>query len=72
MRFKAALLTVGLLIAASASGQTPPLLLGEDTVKVSDHVWANMGFPNIGIVIGGRGVAHWWSTQGSGRATAPP
>lgn len=54
MRLKAALLTVGLLIAASASGQSPPLLLGEDTVKVSDHVWAIMGFPNIGIVIGAR------------------
>lgn len=27
-------------------------LLGEDTVKVSDHVWAIMGWPNIGIVVG--------------------
>ena len=29
-------------------------LLGEDTVKVSDHVWAIMGFPNIAIVTGTR------------------
>lgn len=27
-------------------------MLGEDTVKVSDHVWAIMGFPNVGIVVG--------------------
>jgi glyoxylase-like metal-dependent hydrolase (beta-lactamase superfamily II) len=27
-------------------------VLGEDTVKISDHVWAIMGFPNIGIVVG--------------------
>ena len=24
----------------------------ENTVKVSDHVWAIMGWPNIGIVVG--------------------
>jgi glyoxylase-like metal-dependent hydrolase (beta-lactamase superfamily II) len=34
-------------------GATTPLL-GEDTVKVSDHVWAIMGFPNIAIVVGTR------------------
>jgi glyoxylase-like metal-dependent hydrolase (beta-lactamase superfamily II) len=28
-------------------------ILGETTVKVSDHVWAIMGFLNIGIVVGG-------------------
>ena len=27
-------------------------LLGESTVKVSDYVWAIMGWPNIGIVVG--------------------
>jgi glyoxylase-like metal-dependent hydrolase (beta-lactamase superfamily II) len=27
-------------------------VLGEDTVKVSEHVWAIQGFPNIGIVVG--------------------
>ncbi len=39
------------LVAAAASAQTQPIL-GEDTVKVSDHVWAIMGWPNIGIVVG--------------------
>jgi len=29
-------------------------LVGENPVKVSDHVWAIMGFPNIGIVVGTR------------------
>lgn len=29
-------------------------LIGEDTVKISDHVWAIMGFPNIAIVTGTR------------------
>ena len=37
--------------AAAASAQNQPVL-GEDTVKVSDHVWAIMGWPNIGIVVG--------------------
>src|SRR5215469_16537046 len=29
-------------------------VLGEDAVKVSDNVWAIMGFPNIAIVVGNR------------------
>ena len=41
-----------LVTAAAAFAQNQPIL-GEDTVKVSDHVWAIMGFPNIGIVVGG-------------------
>lgn len=31
-------------------------LIGEDTVKISDHVEAIMGFPNIAIVTGTRGT----------------
>jgi len=27
-------------------------MIGENTTKVSDHVWAIMGFPNIAIVVG--------------------
>lgn len=46
-----------LLTAAFAcmvvSAQNQPIL-GEDTVKVSDHVWAIMGFPNIAIIVGNR------------------
>jgi glyoxylase-like metal-dependent hydrolase (beta-lactamase superfamily II) len=29
-------------------------MLGEAATRVSDHVWAIMGFPNIGIVVGSR------------------
>ena len=39
------------LVAVPAFPQNQPIL-SEDTVKVSDHVWAIMGFPNIGIVVG--------------------
>jgi glyoxylase-like metal-dependent hydrolase (beta-lactamase superfamily II) len=45
------------LVGIAASGQGVPMqhdLLGEDTVRVSDHVWALMGFPNIGIIVGQR------------------
>jgi len=41
------------LAAALAFGQSQPIL-GEETVRISDHVWAIMGFPNIGIVVGNR------------------
>ena len=37
-------------VRQNAPEQNP--LLGENTVKVSDHVWAIMGWPNIGIVVG--------------------
>ena len=43
----AALAAIGLC----AQNQT---ILGEDTVKVSDHVWAIMGFPNVAIIVGNR------------------
>ncbi|HTS64773.1 MAG TPA: MBL fold metallo-hydrolase [Candidatus Acidoferrales bacterium] len=38
-------------LAAVASAQNQPVL-GEDTVKISEHVWAIMGWPNIAIVVG--------------------
>jgi glyoxylase-like metal-dependent hydrolase (beta-lactamase superfamily II) len=38
-------------LTAALNAQTQALL-GEGTVKVSEHVWAIMGFPNIGIVVG--------------------
>ena len=43
------------LVPAVASAQNAPEqnpILGENAVKVSDHVWAIMGWPNIGIVVG--------------------
>jgi glyoxylase-like metal-dependent hydrolase (beta-lactamase superfamily II) len=46
---------IALMSAALLAAQNNPVL-GEDTVKVSDHVWAIMGWPNIGIVIGDRSV----------------
>ena len=50
-------IAVPLLLAALAStapAQTRDPILGEDTTKVSDHVWAIMGFPNIAIIVGSR------------------
>lgn len=44
-------MVLGLAIAA---GQGMQPILSEDTVKVSDHVYAIMGFPNVGIVVGSR------------------
>ena len=41
------------LFAAAAHGQQNPIL-SENTVKISDHVWAIMGFPNVAIVVGTR------------------
>jgi glyoxylase-like metal-dependent hydrolase (beta-lactamase superfamily II) len=38
----------------NASAQTSQPLLGEDATRISDHVWAIMGFPNVAIVIGER------------------
>lgn len=48
-----AALTAALLFGQSGSNQP---VLGEETTKVSDHVWAIMGWPNIGIVVGSRAV----------------
>src|SRR6266496_5300150 len=51
MKIIAPLLVLSLMAAAPSHAQNQPIL-GEDTVKVSDHVWAIMGWPNIGIVVG--------------------
>ncbi len=50
-------LSLGLIgfVAASAHAQTDAdrdRPLGEDIVKVSEHVWQIVGWPNIGIVVG--------------------
>jgi glyoxylase-like metal-dependent hydrolase (beta-lactamase superfamily II) len=42
------------ILAASAMGQMAQPLVSENTTKVSEHVWAIMGFPNIAIVVGSR------------------
>lgn len=52
MRTLAILLLLSALALPAAAQQNP--LLGESTVKISDHVQAIMGFPNIAIVAGTR------------------
>src|SRR5580658_261415 len=49
-----AFFALGSLLAAGAAAQMPQPLMKEDTVKISDHVWAIMGFPNVAIVVGDR------------------
>jgi glyoxylase-like metal-dependent hydrolase (beta-lactamase superfamily II) len=44
---------VAAFAASILSAQNQPVL-GEETVKVSEHVWAIMGFPNIAIIVGDR------------------
>jgi glyoxylase-like metal-dependent hydrolase (beta-lactamase superfamily II) len=53
MKIFTAVLAFGLAANVHAQNQT---ILGEETVRVSDHVWAIMGFPNVGIVIGTSGT----------------
>src|SRR6478736_6224244 len=43
------------LAATGLIAQNQPVL-GEETVKISDHVWAIMGWPNIAVVVGSRGT----------------
>src|ERR1700734_1493492 len=45
---------LGFVFAATAAAQMPQPLVTEETVKISDHVWAIMGFPNIAIIVGDR------------------
>jgi glyoxylase-like metal-dependent hydrolase (beta-lactamase superfamily II) len=52
MHFRFSILFALACLPALAQMSQP--VLGEDTVKVSDHVWAIMGFPNVAIVIGSR------------------
>jgi glyoxylase-like metal-dependent hydrolase (beta-lactamase superfamily II) len=41
------------LAVAAASAQMSQPILDENTTRISDHVWAIMGFPNIAIIVGG-------------------
>jgi glyoxylase-like metal-dependent hydrolase (beta-lactamase superfamily II) len=50
---KSKLLLLVAVAGATVYAQNQPVL-GEDTTKVSDHVWAIMGWPNVGIVVGSR------------------
>ncbi len=49
-----ALLTLAALLTSHGFAQMNHTMVGDETVKISDHVWAIMGFPNIAIVVGSR------------------
>src|SRR5450631_115582 len=46
--------TLLILTSASAFAQQGQPPVSETTTKISDHVWAIMGFPNVAIVVGSR------------------
>jgi glyoxylase-like metal-dependent hydrolase (beta-lactamase superfamily II) len=52
MKSLSTLLTLAALAATSALAQMSQPMVSESTTKISDHVWAIMGFPNIAIVVG--------------------
>jgi len=54
MKSVSTLLTLLALAATSALAQMSQPMVSENPTKISDHVWAIMGFPNIAIVIGSR------------------
>lgn len=47
---------LAMLAAVPAAGAWAQanVMLGDNPVQVSEHVWAIMGFPNVAIVVGGR------------------
>src|ERR1700691_1566149 len=49
-----ALVVLAGLTFPNPSAQMSQPILGENATKISDHVWAIMGFPNVAIVIGDR------------------
>jgi hypothetical protein len=52
MKSLSTLLTLAALAATSALAQMSQPMVSENTTRISDHVWAIMGFPNIAIVVG--------------------
>src|SRR5246127_3598352 len=48
------LMALTLLLSTTGLAQSHNPMLGEDTTKISDHVWEIMGWPNIAIVVGSR------------------
>ncbi len=52
MRFRFSIVLAVACVPAFAQMSQP--VLGEDAVKVSEHVWAVMGFPNVAIIVGSR------------------
>ena len=54
MKSLSIVLTLAALLTGHGLAQMNHTMVGQDTVKISDHVWAIMGFPNIAIVVGSR------------------
>jgi glyoxylase-like metal-dependent hydrolase (beta-lactamase superfamily II) len=52
MKYCSVILALVVLGATSVSAQRMQPMIGENAVRISDHVWAIMGFPNIAIVVG--------------------
>src|ERR1035441_2654217 len=48
------ILMLAAMTSFGALAQMSQPMVGENTTKISDHVWAIMGFPNIAIVVGDR------------------
>ncbi len=53
MKSISTLLILAVLAATSTTAQMSQPIISENTTRISDHVWAIMGFPNIAIVVGG-------------------
>ena len=54
MKLLSTLLMLTALATCNAFAQMSQPTVSENTTKISDHVWAIMGFPNIAIVVGKR------------------
>jgi glyoxylase-like metal-dependent hydrolase (beta-lactamase superfamily II) len=54
MRSVLTLLIFAALAVTGVFAQMSQPMVAENTTKISDHVWAIMGFPNIAIVVGSR------------------
>jgi glyoxylase-like metal-dependent hydrolase (beta-lactamase superfamily II) len=52
MKSLSTLLTLAALAASSAFAQMSQPMVSENTIRISDHVWTIIGFPNIAIVVG--------------------
>jgi glyoxylase-like metal-dependent hydrolase (beta-lactamase superfamily II) len=52
MKSLSAIVALVVLAATSASAQMMQPMIGENTTRISEHVWAIMGFPNIAVVVG--------------------
>ncbi len=52
MKSLSKLMALAALAATSALGQMSQPMVSEDTTRISERVWAIMGFPNIAIVVG--------------------